>query len=152
MERVYIGVGSNLGNRMKNIKMALKEISKLKNTKLIKVAKIVKTEPMYYENQPYFLNTVCEIKTQLPPLKLFYELKKIEKKLGRKKTFRYGPRTIDLDILFYGNKILKNKKIKIPHEKLHERKFVLEPMYELNKNLLHPALKKTIKELLNRIS
>lgn len=128
----FIGAGSNLGNRQKNIRLAVNKISALKNTKVIKVSKIIETAPLGGPAaQRKFLNTVLKIKTQLPPLILLRNLKNIEKELGRKKTVRWGPRIIDLDILFYGDKIIDTKALKIPHPRMLERAFVLRPLLEL---------------------
>jgi len=128
----YLGIGSNLGNRKKNINSAIKKIGALNKTKVIKLSKIIETEPVGGPgNQPKFLNAALKIQTELSPLKLLKNLKKIEKELGRTKTIRYGPRIIDLDILFYADKIINRKDLKIPHPKIFEREFVIRPLLEV---------------------
>ncbi|MDP2923283.1 MAG: 2-amino-4-hydroxy-6-hydroxymethyldihydropteridine diphosphokinase [Candidatus Omnitrophota bacterium] len=129
----YLGVGSNLGNREKNIKLALREINRLKEIKIIKVSKIIESEPVGGPaGQGKFLNTVLKIKTNLTPVNLLKKLKIIEVELGRpKKHIRYGPRTMDLDILFYGDKIIKKRGLEIPHPRIFEREFVIGPLLQV---------------------
>ena len=129
----YLGIGSNLGDRLKNIKSAISKLNSLKNTKVIKVSKIIETEPVGGPiDQGKFLNAALKIKTRLTPLNLLKNLQKIEKQLGRKKTdVRYGPRPIDLDILFYADKIIHSKNLTIPHPRLFEREFVIKPLLEI---------------------
>jgi 2-amino-4-hydroxy-6-hydroxymethyldihydropteridine diphosphokinase len=132
MVACYIGVGSNLGNRHKNILSAVRLINKLKGTKIIKKSRIIETLPLGGPaNQPKFLNAAFKLITRLSPLQLLKKLKQIEKELGRKKTVRYGSRTIDLDILFYGDRVMKSKTLTIPHPRVFEREFVLKPLVEL---------------------
>lgn len=128
----YLGIGSNLGDRRKNIKSAIKEINALKDTRVVKASKIIETDPVGGpKGQPKFLNAALKIATRLPPPALLKNLKKIEKGIGRKKTVRYGPRAIDLDILFYADKIINRKDLKVPHPKIFEREFVLKPLLEI---------------------
>jgi len=128
----YIGIGSNLGSRLKNIKLALEEIKHLKQTKIIKMSKIIETLPLGGPaKQAKFLNAVLEIETNLKPLVLLKNLKNIERKLGRTKTVRFGPRVIDLDILFYEDKVINRKELKVPHPRIFERDFVIKPLLEL---------------------
>jgi len=128
----YLGIGSNVGNRLKNIILAIKKINTLKGTRIIKVSKIIETRPIGGpQGQGKFLNAALKIKTNRSPLMLLKSLKIIEKELGRKKTVRYGPRVIDLDILFYGNKIINRKELRVPHPKIFEREFVIKPLLEI---------------------
>ncbi len=128
----YIGVGSNLGNRRKYIKLALDKINLLKGTKIIKSSKLIETLPQGGpEGQGKFLNAALKISTNLSPLNLLKDLKIIEKELGRKKLERWGAREIDLDILFYGDKVVNNKKLQIPHPRIHEREFVIKSLLEV---------------------
>jgi 2-amino-4-hydroxy-6-hydroxymethyldihydropteridine diphosphokinase len=128
----YLGIGSNLGNRRKNIRLAMKKINALKGTEVIKLSKVIETKPVGGPiAQGKFLNAALKIRTKLPPLSLLKNLKDIEKELGRKKTVRYGPRTVDLDILFYGDKIINSKNLKVPHPKVFERDFVIKPLLEI---------------------
>ncbi|MFA5276290.1 MAG: 2-amino-4-hydroxy-6-hydroxymethyldihydropteridine diphosphokinase [Candidatus Omnitrophota bacterium] len=128
----FLGIGSNLGQRRKNIKLALERIRGVKNTKIIKLSRIRETEPVGGpEGQKKFLNAAIKIDTQLLPLDLLRKLKAIENELGRKQAVRWGPRTMDLDILLYGDKIIERQELKVPHPRLMERDFVLKPLLEL---------------------
>ncbi len=128
----YLGIGSNLGDRRKNIRLAIKKINALEDTEVIKSSKIIETKAVGGPpGQPRFLNAALKIKTNLPSLTLLRKLKNIEKGLGRMKTVRFGPRTIDLDILFYGDKIIDTKGLKVPHPRIFERKFVIKPLLEV---------------------
>lgn len=127
----YLGIGSNLGDRRKNIRKALIYLKKTKGIKVVKISSIYETKPVGGPPQNKFLNAAIKIKTTLEPLKLLKTLKRIEKELGRKKTLRFGPRIIDLDILLYADKVIDRKDLKIPHPKMFKRKFVLMPLIEL---------------------
>lgn len=132
MNICYIGIGSNLGDRQKNIKTAIKKIKELKDTRLIKVSTFSETKPVGGPPaQGNYLNGALKIKTLLSPKALLKNLKKIEQELGRTKTVRYGPRTIDLDILLYSDKIISTKELTIPHPRMFEREFVLKPLLEI---------------------
>ncbi len=133
MDFCYLGVGANLGDRRKNITLAIKRINQLPDTRIVKIAKIIETKPLGGpKTQPKFLNTVLKINTKMKPHVLLRSLKKIERELGRKKTpQRYGPRPIDLDILFYADRIVNTKELVIPHPKIFQRGFVLRPLSEL---------------------
>jgi dihydroneopterin aldolase/2-amino-4-hydroxy-6-hydroxymethyldihydropteridine diphosphokinase len=132
MVTCYLGVGSNLGKRRENIRSAIKKINNLKTTKVIKSSRIIETRPMGGPSgQGIFLNAALKIRTGLSPSLLLKELKSIEKELARKKTVRFGPRTIDLDILFYGDKIIKRNGLQVPHPRMFERDFVLKPLSEI---------------------
>ena len=128
----YLGIGSNLGERSKNIKSAISKISALKDTKVIKISKVIETDPVGGPaNQKKFLNAALKIETKFSPALLLEKLKKIETELGRIKTVRNGPRIIDLDILFYGGKIITKKNLTIPHPRMIEREFVIRPLLEV---------------------
>lgn len=132
MVTCYLGIGSNLGDREKNIRLALHKVNGLKGTKIIKVSKIIETKPIGGpSHQGKFLNAALKIKTNFSPLMLLKELKKIEKELGRTRTLRYSPRTIDLDILFFGNKIINRKNLKIPHPQVFKREFVIRTLEQI---------------------
>lgn len=129
----YLGIGSNLGDRQKNISSAVKKINALKDTKVIKLSKIIETKPLGgHAKQGKFLNAALKLKTNLSPIGLLKKLKKIEQELGRpKKHIPYSPRTIDLDILFYNHKIINRKDLQIPHPRIFEREFVIRPLLEI---------------------
>lgn len=128
----FLGIGSNLGNRYKNIKLALEKINRLKDTQILKTSRIIESEPVGGPpGQGKFLNAVLKMRTALLPFALIKKLKNIEKELGRKKTVRFGPRTIDLDILLYGDRVIRNKELEIPHPRMFERDFVIMPLLEI---------------------
>lgn len=130
--RVFLSLGSNLGCRLQNIQQAIKTLNIFAG-RVIKKSKIYETEPEGVKNQLMFLNCCVEIKTDLSPHKLLVACQKIEHRLGRppKEKGKMLPRTIDIDILFYGNKIIKNKHLTIPHPKIPKREFVLKPLSEI---------------------
>lgn len=132
MVTCYLGIGSNLGDRKAHIICATQKIKALKNTRVIKRSKIIETNPVGGpKSQGKFLNAVIKIKTSIPPATLLKKLKKIENELGRERTVRNGPRTIDLDILLYGDRIMRTKALCIPHPRMLKRQFVLKPLSEL---------------------
>lgn len=128
----YLGIGSNQGSRRKLIKLALEKIDQLRGTEIIKISELIQTEALGGPpDAPKFLNGAVKIKTSLTPLCLLNELKKIESALGRTAGARNGPRTIDIDILLYADKILDTRKLTIPHPRMFERDFVLRPLSEI---------------------
>jgi len=143
--RVFLSLGSNLGNRGKNLAEAIQCLSR--QTEVIQTSSIYETDPWGFEDQPKFFNQVVEVQTASTPTELLAFLKEIEVELGREKTFRMGPRIIDLDILFYDDLVLTSNPLTIPHPALIQRAFVLIPLAEIAPDLIHPESKKTIKEL-----
>ncbi|MCX7905849.1 MAG: 2-amino-4-hydroxy-6-hydroxymethyldihydropteridine diphosphokinase [Elusimicrobiales bacterium] len=144
MPSIYLSLGSNLGDRIQNIQKTINILSSF--VKIKKISSFYITQPMYYINQPYFINCVIEITTSIPPKNLLYKLLKIEKKLGRKRIFKNGPRIIDIDIVYYGNEIIKTNYLKIPHPKRLERNFVMIPLYEINPKLKDPETSNSIQD------
>lgn len=147
MTVVYLGLGSNIGDREAHINAALQLLSEKFTIK--KKSPLYHTEPIGYPNQEWFLNGVVEIETDVDPRHLLSSLQSMERSLGRVKTMKNGPRIIDIDILFYGDLIMKTKNLIIPHPLLQERLFVLQPMMDLNPDFIHPVLKKSIQQLFN---
>ena len=147
----YIGIGSNLGNRIEQCERAISEISRIDHHKLLARSSFFETQPVGYTSQDWFVNAVIKIETDLEPFDLLKTLKTIESKLGRVKTFQWGPRLIDLDILFYDEIEIKTEELRIPHPLLHERRFVLIPLAEIDPGLIHPVLKKSVQELLENL-
>ena len=150
MATAYLCLGSNLGDREKNLSQALSLLSHEIN--LEKVSSIYETEPVGYKEQPFFLNLVCRVTTSLNPGELLHLAKTMETRMGRvpgKQT--NSPRTIDIDILFYNNKIIKTPDLTIPHPRLVGRAFVLIPLAEIAPELIHPELGKSIAELASNI-
>ncbi len=148
----FLGLGSNIHPKKKFLFSAINLLSAHKYIKVNKISNFYLTKPYGYENQNSFINCVLKIETELTPFKLIEEIKLIEKIVGRKKRFRWGPREIDIDILFYNDFILNSEKLTIPHPDLHNRAFVLIPFMDIEPNFTHPILKKTISELLQDLS
>ena len=148
MPIVYLSLGSNIGDKTAQITQALDRIARVCEIK--QVSPYYLTEPVGLKNQDWFLNCVVEVETEKDPNELLSALQLIEKKMGKTKTKVNGPRTIDIDILFFDDQVVNQKNLVIPHPRLHTRLFVLQPMMDLNSSFLHPVLKKTIKELYER--
>jgi 2-amino-4-hydroxy-6-hydroxymethyldihydropteridine diphosphokinase len=130
-ERVFLGLGSNLGERKENLRAALNLLSELPETSVARVSEFVETEPWGVVDQPPFLNAVAEIRTELEPEALLEALKAIEWQVGRVPTYRWGPREIDVDLLLYGERALRTGRLTLPHPSILERPFVLEPLQEI---------------------
>jgi 2-amino-4-hydroxy-6-hydroxymethyldihydropteridine diphosphokinase len=145
--KVFIGIGTNLGDRSKNIEEALNNL-KLKEVTIVHQSPIYETEPYGLTDQPKFLNCAIETNTTLSPQELLETLLKIEKKMGRERKIPWGPRIIDLDILFYGDLVVNEESLIIPHPDLQNRFFVLKPLSDIAPEFLHPVSKKTIKQML----
>jgi 2-amino-4-hydroxy-6-hydroxymethyldihydropteridine diphosphokinase len=148
---VYIGIGSNVGDKVRQCEQAISEILKVDRHKLLAKSPLFKTKPIGYTSQDWFVNGVIKIETEMEPLELFRILKAVELQLGRTQTFRWGPRSIDLDILFFDDEEVRTEELQIPHPRLHERQFVLIPLVEIDRQLVHPTLKKTVGELLEEL-
>jgi len=143
---VYLGIGSNLGNKFLNIEKAKSYLYE-NNIQLINSSSYYETPSWPNQRFPKFINIIVKIRTKLDYLELFYICKKIETKLGRKNSPKNSPRICDIDIIDFDNKIIK-KEIQIPHKLMHIRNFVLFPLFEIDKNWKHPVLKKNIKKLI----
>lgn len=148
---VFIGLGSNLGDKVFNIKLALELLEKSVDVQIKQVASLYETEPVGIKDQPWFVNTAAKLETNLDPEELYRLCKRIEKRMKRKDGPKWGPRLIDLDILLYEQQIIKTETLKIPHPQLDKRKFVLVPLVELDENLIHPQLNKTLVEILDNL-
>ena len=149
MVTVYLGLGSNLGNRQDNLDKALGSLSQ--RLQVEKISSVYETEPVGNINQPRFLNLVCQAYTTLSPTELLTLAKGIESQMGRIFHKPDTPRPIDIDILFYGEQITETPELVIPHPRLTERAFVLIPLAEIAPDLVHPVVGKAIKELLNEV-
>lgn len=146
MTLVYLGLGTNLGNRKENLKQAcecLKEIFYI-----TKKSSVIETEPQYESNQPSFMNQVLEGETDLAPLHLLQRIKLIQEQIGRSPSRRYGPREIDIDILYYNNFIIHEPDLIVPHPRIAERLFVLQPMVEIAPYFECPLTNKTMVQLM----
>lgn len=142
---VYLSLGSNLGDREENLRMAIEHLKQLGEIR--SVSSFYETEPVGYTNQPMFVNAAVALETELMPRQLLSRLLAIEQSMGRKRIIAKGPRTIDLDILLFGHSIVDTPSLVIPHPAMHERRFVLEPMVEIAPDVRHPVFKQTMREL-----
>ncbi|MXX38270.1 MAG: 2-amino-4-hydroxy-6-hydroxymethyldihydropteridine diphosphokinase [Gemmatimonadetes bacterium] len=147
-ERAYIAIGSNLGDRRAYLEAGLKEVASLPNTRLAEVSHAYETPPMGPVAQPDFLNAVFAIKTSLAPVSLLEALLAAEKKHQRQRPIHWGPRTLDLDLLLYGEYIFKSATLTLPHPHMHERSFVLVPLCEIAPRLCHPVTGRPFAEYL----
>jgi 2-amino-4-hydroxy-6-hydroxymethyldihydropteridine diphosphokinase len=142
----YIGLGSNLGDKEANCRKAIALLAK--SGRVVRASSLYCTEPMGYADQGDFVNAVVELETSLMPAALLDQCRSIEEELGRVRTVRWGPRTIDVDILLYGDARIETPELAIPHPLLHTRRFVLVPLCEIAPQVLHPKLRKTVADLL----
>lgn len=144
---IYLSLGSNLGDRAANIARALAALNAA-GIRVTRQSSLYATEPVGFRTQPWFLNAAAEAQTSLLPLQLLHVLAEIQRSLGRRPRYDNGPRTLDIDILFYGAALIRLPQLEIPHPRLAARRFVLAPLAEIAPALRHPALGATIAELL----
>lgn len=147
MSKVWIALGSNMGEGRKNLDLAIKMMNE-RRVLVEKVSTYIETEPYGYTEQDNFVNAVCIAETKLSPRELLEVLLKIELDMGRVRIIKWGPRIIDLDILFYEDLIIDEEDLKVPHIEIQKRSFVLEPVNEISPDKIHPVFKKTVHQLL----
>jgi len=151
MSKVFVGLGSNLGDREQNTRQALTEIEKIPRTWIWRVSSLYDSKPVGVADQPNFLNAVAMLGTELDPETLLWNLLLIEKRMGRVRSRIWGPRVIDLDLLFYQDLVIDRPGIVVPHPELAGRAFVLKPLAELDRDFVHPLLGLSVGELLARV-
>jgi 2-amino-4-hydroxy-6-hydroxymethyldihydropteridine diphosphokinase len=144
-EGIFIGLGSNLGDRKRYLQNAID----LLQVKVLQNSSVYETEPVGYLDQSWFLNLVIQIETEIPPEELLLRCQQVEERLGRKREIPKGPRTIDLDILFFHQAVINAPDLILPHPAIQERRFVLEPLNEIASEFIHPVLDKTVSQLLH---
>lgn len=148
----YIGVGANLEHPLDECREAIDMMSHTHGIKVMRVSSFYRTEPLGFTDQDDFVNAVCEIRVELLPRQLLTALKSIERRMGRKEERRWGPRLIDLDLLLYGQDVVEDGDLVIPHPECHKRRFVLVPLCEIASYVIHPAFGVSIRGLLDRLS
>ncbi len=148
-ERVFIGIGSNIGRRRGNCLRAMEALDDAPELKLIQSSPFYETAPWGLPGQRAFVNAVLEVRSKIGPMALLMLLKGLERDLGRERGRRWGPRVIDLDILFFGRRIIDEPRLRVPHPRLHERAFVMVPLGDMASEFIHPIFLVSIKGLLN---
>jgi len=151
MQTIYIALGSNLGDRAENLRQARERLER-SDLRVTRTSSLYETEPRDFTDQPWFFNQVVEAETTLMPRQLLSRLLKIERAMGRKRTMPNGPRLIDLDILLYGGTIIDTGGLQVPHPRMTERRFVLEPLAELAADLRLPGSARTVREMLGEVA
>jgi len=145
----YICAGSNLGAKLENCRGGIAELTRGESSRLIDQSRIYRTEPVDFRDQDWFVNTVVKIKTLLEPLDLLDRLKAIEREAGRMQdTVRFGPRVLDLDIIFFDNLVMEHGLLVVPHPRMHKRRFVLKPLCDIDPHIIHPVFFRTVQSLL----
>ena len=148
MKTIYLSLGSNLGDREANLRAAIERLAP-PDLRVLRTSPVYETEPVDYTAQHWFLNLAVEAETSLSPMELLARIGKIERALGRVRTVAKGPRTIDIDILLYGQTVVRSARLEIPHPRMSERRFVLAPLADLAPGLRHPVTHRTVREMLD---
>ncbi len=148
MKAVYLSLGSNVGDREANLRSALERLA-APDLRVLRVSPVYETEPVDYTDQRWVLNLVAEAQMDLFPMQLLARVNRIERAMGRVRTVPKGPRIIDIDILLYGNSVVRSERLEIPHPRMAERRFVLAPLADLAPDLRHPVAHRTVRELLD---
>jgi 2-amino-4-hydroxy-6-hydroxymethyldihydropteridine diphosphokinase len=150
-QRAFIGLGSNLGNRLGNLRGAIAAIREMPGLSITRMSSVYETEPVGNRGQPKFINAVIEVASELPPADLLTVLLRIEKHMGRERQGKWEPRVIDLDIVYYGDQVLDSSDLSIPHPEAARRAFVLEPLAEIAPDFVDPVQRLTVREMLAQL-
>jgi 2-amino-4-hydroxy-6-hydroxymethyldihydropteridine diphosphokinase len=151
VKTAYLSLGANTGDREEMLRAALR-LLEWPGLHVARVSPVYETEPQDFKDQPWFLNVVAEVQTELFPRQLLSRVHRIERQLGRRRSIPKGPRTIDIDILLYGESVIDSPDLVVPHPRMTERRFVLQPLSDLAPDLRHPVLRRTVRELLAGVS
>jgi len=147
---VYISVGSNLGNRLENCKNGIDLLLENEETRLLIQSRVYETEPVDYTRQDWFINLAVKIETKLDPFTLLQRIQSVQQRSGRiEDTVRFGPRVLDLDILLFDDIVLDDPQLCIPHPRMHKRRFVLQPICDIDPHIIHPVLNQSMQQLLH---
>ena len=148
----YIGIGSNLGEKLENCRRAIEAIGSDARNRLVRCSRLYRTEPVGKTEQEWFINGVAAVETTMGPRELLDFLLSVEKEMGRARKERWGPRIIDLDILFYVDQVLNEEGLQIPHPRIHERRFVLVPLMDIAPGLIHLVFHRTVSQILGELN
>jgi 2-amino-4-hydroxy-6-hydroxymethyldihydropteridine diphosphokinase len=151
LKTIYLSLGSNSGDRLENLARARERLTSA-DIRILRVSEVYETAPRDVPAQPWFLNQVIEAESALLPRQLLSRLQKIERDMGRKRTVAKGPRIIDIDIVLFGESVISMPDLEIPHPRMMERRFVLEPLAELAPELRHPILNRSVREMLAKVA
>ncbi|MBF0611516.1 MAG: 2-amino-4-hydroxy-6-hydroxymethyldihydropteridine diphosphokinase [Magnetococcales bacterium] len=147
----YLALGGNQGEEIAHFTLALRRLRRTSGIRLLAISPLYASEPVGYTEQPWFVNGACHLLTCLTPLQLLKITQRLERLSGRKRLLTNGPRTLDLDVLLWDNRIISQKKIVIPHPRMNQRRFVLQPLCDIKKGIYHPKLGKTVDSLLQEV-
>jgi 2-amino-4-hydroxy-6-hydroxymethyldihydropteridine diphosphokinase len=148
----YLSVGSNIGDKLANCRKGIQALTEAGDSKILAQSHFYATEPVDYEDQDWFINAMVKIETAHDPFQLLDQIESIQREAGRKMDpVRFGPRILDLDIIFYNDSIINSKRLVVPHPRMHKRRFVLKPICDINPTIIHPVLKKEMRFLLERL-
>jgi 2-amino-4-hydroxy-6-hydroxymethyldihydropteridine diphosphokinase len=146
---VYISVGSNMGDRLQNCRRGIKALTHQSKSRVLAQSRIYSTEPVDFLDQDWFINMMIKLETELDPFQLLDQIKSIQWAAGRKRDMiQYGPRILDLDIIFFDDFVINSERLVVPHPRMHQRRFVLKPICDIDPTIIHPVLKKNMQSLL----
>jgi 2-amino-4-hydroxy-6-hydroxymethyldihydropteridine diphosphokinase len=149
---VYISAGSNMGNRLQNCRQGITALTRSGDLRIVAQSRVYMTEPVDYEDQDWFINLVVKLETTNTPFELLDTIKSVQRAAGRKRdVIRFGPRVLDLDIIFFDDLVLDSDRLVVPHPRMHQRRFVLKPICDIDPTIVHPVLEKDMQSLLDAL-